>query len=147
MIAEGKFAVFETDYSDKAPKALAIVKGLQLVVRDYAGEILNYIKHSMQLPKTGLPYSRPGGTVHIASAPGEAPAVDTGTLINSLAIQHDDFGLSAEIGVFGDPYYAGFLEKGTSRMEARPYIKPAAEHYELEFAAALASVIHFGGAP
>lgn len=38
---------------------------------------------AMRLPKTGKPYVREGGRIHIASAPGEAPAIDTGDLAAS----------------------------------------------------------------
>jgi hypothetical protein len=75
----------------------------------------------MQRPKTGRWY-RKRGRMHQASAPGEAPAIDTAKYVNSIYI----------VG----PFWAGWeaqgfvttrmkeraeqLEYGTSRMEPRP---------------------------
>jgi HK97 gp10 family phage protein len=58
---------------------------------------------------------------HKASAPGESPATDTGFLVSS--IKADRNGLSAK--VFSSLQYAFWLEYGTTKMEARPFITPA----------------------
>ena len=62
---------------------------------------------------------------HQASAPGEAPAVDTGNLKSSLRVLEvtDDY---ASFGTSAD--YAAHLEFGTRNMAARPYLRPAAEN-------------------
>lgn len=81
------------------------------------------MKLSMSEEKHGREYRR-GSRTHTASAPDEAPAVDTGFLINSIqtTIKSDT---EAEIIIPAE--YAEALEFGTSRMEARPYIEPAIE--------------------
>lgn len=65
-----------------------------------------------------------GGTyTHTASAVGGAPNTDTGTLVSSIAIEPNNGGLYALVGSNLD--YAGFLEFGTSKMGARPWLEPA----------------------
>lgn len=60
---------------------------------------------------------------HQASAPGEAPATDTGLLIQNI--------VSGARGLIGGVEarveYAAWLEFGTRRMAARPFLIPAAE--------------------
>lgn len=71
-------------------------------------------------PKTGRMYGK-----HQASAPGEAPATDTGRLVKSITWQTLRQGLAADVG---SPLpYAVFLEEGTSKMAARPWLRPAFE--------------------
>jgi HK97 gp10 family phage protein len=81
-------------------------------------------KESMQGPKSGRLYkvSRTG-KLHRASAPGQAPAIDTGNLVNS--IQHEQVG-SEDARVFTHVEYAPYLEFGTARMAPRPFMTPAA---------------------
>jgi HK97 gp10 family phage protein len=57
------------------------------------------------------------------SAPGEPPKSDTGRLVNS--IRHEHSFLSASVG--SDVNYSGYLELGTSKMAARPYLAPSLE--------------------
>ncbi len=63
---------------------------------------------------------------HIASAPGEPPAVDTGHLRNSISSQlvttSSKFA-EAEMAVGAE--YGLALEKGTSRMQPRPFVAPS----------------------
>jgi HK97 gp10 family phage protein len=66
---------------------------------------------------------------HRASAPGETPAVETGNLVNSINTQlasSSDTNATAEVGTGVE--YAEFLEFGTSRMEARPFMRPAIDN-------------------
>lgn len=72
-------------------------------------------------PKTGRVY-RINGKRHQASAPGEAPANLTGMLQRSIGYKTQgaarmEFGARAK--------YGGFLEDGTRKMKARPYLLPA----------------------
>ena len=62
------------------------------------------------------------GKGHIASRPGEAPNRDTGILQAHLTNSKTG-PLSAEVR--SDAPYAAALEFGTSRMEARPSMRPA----------------------
>jgi HK97 gp10 family phage protein len=64
------------------------------------------------------------GKGHVASLPGEPPNNDTSVLANNIeAVQ-----VSNEKSVVSsDAPYAAALEFGTSKMAARPYMKPALE--------------------
>jgi HK97 gp10 family phage protein len=78
--------------------------------------------------KSGRVYQR-GSVTHRASAPGEAPASDTGRLINSIASYlNSSKGLeSFVVAGRGIVKYAAMLEFGTSKMAARPFLFPALE--------------------
>jgi HK97 gp10 family phage protein len=82
-------------------------------------------------PKTGRVY-KVRGRKRRASAPGEYPANQTGNLRSAInfSVNGDDelqFGAQEE-GSKRDAKYAKFLENGTSRMRARPFlIRPLKE--------------------
>lgn len=63
------------------------------------------------------------------SSPGEYPAKVTGTLDESINVKPASFlglGKQGTILSAGAPY-SGYLEEGTSRMEARPFFAPSVE--------------------
>lgn len=62
------------------------------------------------------------GKNHVPSKPGEPPNRDTGTLQNHLILTQKS-PLEAEVRSFIE--YASDLEYGTSKMAARPYMRPA----------------------
>lgn len=62
------------------------------------------------------------GAGHVPSAPGEAPNRDTGYLQSRLS-NVETGPVSAEVR--SEAEYAAALEFGTSRMAARPYMRPA----------------------
>jgi HK97 gp10 family phage protein len=66
--------------------------------------------------KSGMRYEN-----HTSSAPGQAPANWTGQLLKSIKVQKMK-GISF---VYITAKYAQFLEFGTSKMRARPFIIPA----------------------
>lgn len=77
--------------------------------------------------KTGRIYKR-RTVVHRASAPGEAPASDTGRLVNSINAEVVSSGFEATVKAGGGAVkYARMLEFGTSKMAARPFMFPALE--------------------
>jgi HK97 gp10 family phage protein len=77
--------------------------------------------------KTGRVYRR-RTVVHQASAPGEAPASDTGRLVNSINSYLDRSKKTAlVIAGRGTALYAAMLEFGTRKMAARPFMFPALE--------------------
>lgn len=80
-------------------------------------------KESMMGPKSGRIYkvSRTG-KLHQASAPGEAPAIDTGNLVNS--IKHERAGEEGA-RTYTHTEYAAHLEFGTAKMAPRPFMTPA----------------------
>jgi HK97 gp10 family phage protein len=65
-----------------------------------------------------------GSVSHRASAAGEAPATDTGTLASSISYRQID-AITAEVE--SRLPYATFLEFGTVNMDARPSWTPAVE--------------------
>lgn len=83
-------------------------------------------KNSIQREvKTGRTYQR-GAVTHTASAAGQAPANDTGRLVNSFGISQSANKLAVRIKSGGATVdYAVALEFGTRNMEARPFMKPA----------------------
>lgn len=89
------------------------------VVAQIAHELEADIKERMDEPKSGRWYG-----AHQASAPGEAPAIDDGQLVNSVQAQ--------QIGPFAwqvatNQAQAPVLEFGGAGVEARPSFGPAAE--------------------
>lgn len=80
----------------------------------------------MNPPKTGRSYKR-GKKTHQASAPGEAPATDTGALVNSGTTRRVFLG---HYQCVFSTAYAQALEYGTPRIEPRPYLRPALQHEE-----------------
>lgn len=67
---------------------------------------------------------RPRNKPHRASAPGDAPAVDSGDLRRSIGVQKIGEG---RYRVGTNLKHGLFLEFGTRRMAARPWLRPAAE--------------------
>ena len=57
--------------------------------------------------------------------------VDTGTLKRSITLEITDGGMAAEV----EPHteYAAYVEYGTRKMAAQPYIKPAFEEQSKQF--------------
>jgi HK97 gp10 family phage protein len=74
---------------------------------------------------TQVQRSRQGGGTytHTAAAEGGAPNTDTGKLVASIAVEPNRSGVYALVGSNLD--YSGFLEFGTSKMGARPWLEPA----------------------
>ena len=92
-------------------------------------DIASIAKQSMSGGKTGITYKRSNKT-HRASAPGEAPAIDSGELINSIqAAKQDELTALA----FSNMEYSPHLEFGTVHMAKRPFFTPAAEKAFPEF--------------
>ena len=72
-----------------------------------------------------------GGKQHTASARGEPPASDTGTLASSITnrVKRTSKDIIGEVSAYADDgsggNYAIHLEFGTSKMHARPFMVPA----------------------
>lgn len=94
------------------------------------------VAHSKMLmattPKTGRVYmkGKAGDIQHQASAPGEAPAIDTSNLVNSGFVD-PKAAADYECG-FSTPY-AKPLEYGTPTLAARPYLRPSVEKHKPGF--------------
>ncbi len=109
--------------------------------------VQNEIKDSMRKAKHGKTYRKGpikrkrggkntivGAKFHRASAPGEAPAVDTGRLIGSVNSRQLDGGFSTTVGVHDvtNVKYAKALEYGTSKIAPRPFLIPALQNKKPE---------------
>ena len=84
-----------------------------------AAHVERRAKESMREPKSGIKY--PWLRVR-SSAPGEAPAAQTGQLRASITWERWLPGLRA---VGTNVEYGRFLELGTSRMKPRPFLRPS----------------------
>lgn len=59
------------------------------------------------------------------SRPGGGPAVRTGRLRGSITFRLGEDALSLYADIGSAVLYAPYVEKGTSRMAARPFLRPA----------------------
>lgn len=84
--------------------------------------ITNTIKEIMREPKSGILRSRGKRVISRSSASGEPPAVQTGRLRASIA-HKKPAPLTRHIGT--NVVYGRHLEIGTSRMKARPFLRPS----------------------
>jgi hypothetical protein len=82
------------------------------------------VKRIQRGPATGRTYQRRGVT-HTASAPGQAPATDTGRLAGVGVLFEQVGPVSVTVG--SPLVYAAYLEYGTTRMAPRPAWRPAVE--------------------
>lgn len=99
------------------------IEAIGRVIQAFVIKIDREIKVSIDRgPKSGRIYGN-----HQASAPGQTPATDSGGLVKSINWRIFNRGLSAEVG--SNIFYAPFLEEGTSKMDARPWLQPAYEKY------------------
>ena len=117
-------------YKSRIPELNALAKARATqAVRESTMRINARAKLAMAAPHSGEVYGR-----HIASKPGEAPAVDTGNLMNSLQETYPN----ATTGIaFTNVEYAAPLEYGTARVKPRPFYTPAAKAERPLFIAAL----------
>ena len=107
-----------------------ITRSLKLIIDRAAIDSVSDIRRAIQgPPKTGIEYVRGKNNdkIHRASAPGEAPATDTGTLVSSI-YNEERSNRNRFLRVIGSRLqYAYYLEFGTRRMDKRPSWIPAVE--------------------
>lgn len=108
---------------EKAPKTIndSLHETTVAVVNDIRNEIVTKMENT---PKAPWSYRRTkSGKRHHPSLPGYPPAKDSGNLVASIV--PDDRWPEVEVGsILTDPPYPEYLEKGTSRMAARPVWEP-----------------------
>ena len=101
------------------PDFQEIVKGGAQLIR---GEAIKSIQTGA---KSGVMYQMYNPRrEHRASAPGQAPASDTGNLVSKIIVKQKTRNIT---NVESNADYSAFLEYGTSKMEARPFMLPAFE--------------------
>ncbi len=117
----------------RKPRTQAVIKDYEGSLRALVGRAGNLVRNTAvqsinQGAASGVTYEKynPRRT-HTASAAGQPPATDTGFLVNNIVITMDtaDKGLSVNVESRAD--YSSFLEFGTSKMSARPFMQPALE--------------------
>lgn len=105
-----------------AASDLSVERVSNFVVRSTSARAKDSIRSGA---KTGRIYARknPDRVVQ-ASAPGEAPADDTGNLADSITFQL--FNTSGLVGYVGTNLFYGYdLEFGTANIAPRPFLYPA----------------------
>ena len=82
------------------------------------------IRAMQQTTKASWFYVR-GRKKHFPSLPGHAPAIDSGQLLKSIDFEKRT--QEVEVGSLrgGGTNYAEYLEEGTKKMEARPFLDPS----------------------
>jgi HK97 gp10 family phage protein len=97
---------------------------IDVKITDNSGEVLDALQAQIEQALTAI------GLTAESYAKQECP-VDTGRLRNSITnvVRADE--KAAYIG--SNVSYAGFVELGTSRMKARPYLRPAATEHTAEY--------------
>ena len=99
------------------PLEEAIMGGGQLI----RGEAIRSIQ---QGAKSGIVYEKYNPRrSHRSSAPGQSPASDTGNLVSQIIVKNN----KDIVKVQSNANYSKFLEFGTSKMLARPFMFPAKE--------------------
>lgn len=105
----------------------AFRKAVERIVASGLQDTMNTAKKSIQNNSGGgRTYEKynPRRT-HTASSAGNPPNTDTGFLVSNIHVVVDLDGLGGSVESRAD--YSGFLEFGTSKMQARPYLQPALE--------------------
>lgn len=87
-------------------------------------EGVNRVRSLLSTPGTGRTYVRRGGVVHRASAPGHPPAPDEGHLRASYAYALGSMAGRDFVAIGSPLKKAPMLEMGTSKMAARPHLRP-----------------------
>ena len=101
------------------PDFREIIKGGAQKIR---GEAIKSIQSGS---KSGIVYEKYNPRrSHRASAPGEAPASDTGNLVSKIMVKQLT---KDKVAVESNADYSAYLEYGTSRMQPRPFMLPAFE--------------------
>jgi|TARA_B100001093_G_scaffold440018_1_gene440307 HK97 gp10 family phage protein len=109
----------------RAPKYAKVEAKYASVVKNI---IASGVQDTMNTAKTSIQQHQSKGRTygkHTASVAGNPPNSDTGFLANNIfmVLDADKFGGAVE----SRADYSGFLEFGTSKMGARPYLQPALE--------------------
>jgi HK97 gp10 family phage protein len=112
-----------------------VIARLKKASADVKNNLANAItKGAFEVERTAKQSMTGTGRPHIASRPGQPPAVDTGKLrasITTVPAKVEPTGISTSlVGVRGGSEpdkknYGHYLEFGTSRIAKRPFLNPA----------------------
>ena len=109
----------------RAPKYAKVEAKYASVVKNI---IASGVQDTMNTAKTSIQQHQSKGRTygkHTASVAGNPPNSDTGFLANNIFMVLDADKIGGAVESRAD--YSGFLEFGTSKMGARPYLQPALE--------------------
>lgn len=97
---------------------------IDVKITDNSGEFSKALPEQIEQALTAI------GLTAESYAKADCP-VDTGRLRNSItnAVRADE----ESVYIGSNVEYAAFVELGTSRMKARPYLKPAATEHTAEY--------------
>ena len=105
------------EYVEESDKG--VESAIKITALAIAGDAIKSIQRGA---KTGKKYKR-GSKTHTASAPGEAPATDSGNLVARIGVE-----ISPGVAYVGtDEEYGFYLEFGTMNLAERPWLRPARE--------------------
>lgn len=123
-------------------KSADTAREVQEVVKKTTIEMDGEVKELLNKPGTGRVYQIPtkeGSTrTHTASAPGQPPAKQYGFLI--AGIRWEILGNRMTGRVRSQAEYSKGLEYGTPRVQARPFMRPAAEKVQPKFDRAIKKI-------
>lgn len=122
-----------TSTNDLSRIASALEPAVTALVEETLEHIQQHVETAMELPKSGNVY----GT-HVASQPGEPPAIDSGDLIGSAEIAMESPTVGS-IAYTSD--HAAHMEFGTVHIAARPFLNPAVETERPAFNRAFSKIL------
>lgn len=88
-------------------------------LKEFGNEVVRDLRKEMRQSKSGRTYII-NGRVHVASAPGEAPAVLTSGTSRSLRVRSKGTGAEIEIQSGGA---SRWLQEGTKKMRPRRFLR------------------------
>jgi len=104
-----------------------------------SSEILNQLEQAIAKATLDIEAQvKDGWSSSSPSRAGDPPGIDTGTLANSIESDINRSELTGEVGTALE--YGPHLEFGTTRMPARPWLRPAVAKVAPSFEAYLRSI-------
>jgi HK97 gp10 family phage protein len=123
-------------FGEKARKAAE--DGERIALEEIGFHMVLYIKAHFTNPGSYRKWTskRPGGGIHWSAHPGMFPAIDTGTLRDSIEYEVTRSFETSKLTVrpTSDVEYAEYLEFGTSKAAPRPFLRPTLAQFEPKIA-------------
>ena len=115
----------------------ALQRAAERAAEESAAELVEKLRTALHGPRTGRMYGS-----HRASAPGEAPATDTGLLERSTRARMVPGGVEVYVDEEAG-YAARYLEWGSpgGKVAPRPWFYPTVEEHRVDFALAVAKAL------
>lgn len=132
---EGTGALISALKAKPAETRLALIAALYGACQFVRNAAVNGLRKG---PKTGRVYKR-GGVFHRASAPGEYPASDSGTLMGRIDSEVNEATLVGEVGT--NVVYGKYLEFKDPAKGGRPWLSRAWSEAQPKVEAALLAAI------